>query len=225
MSADELQAERDEAREQMAALEANGAELLTRAERAEAEAAEAKKVLAEANRVQGHLRAAYEAHQHTHQQLADELYASCICDPNPETTEGMLEDCPVHGAKEHRPLALRQRAIAAEDERDQLRARLTGVAIHVQRLKTWAGDERASVTVAGSIITDLLAAVGGKSLAEAAEVVAERNAFKAGVAEVRRLCELTIAASCRMQAIDQAVDTLAVLDRTLPAPESTGSES
>ena len=35
---------------------------------------------------------------------------------------------------------------------------------------------------------------------------------EAAIARVRRLCELTIAASCRVQAIDQARDTLAALD-------------
>jgi len=38
-----------------------------------------------------------------------------------------------------------------------------------------------------------------------------RNA-EAAVARVRRLCEITIAVSCRVQAIDQARDTLAALD-------------
>jgi len=51
---------------------------------------------------------------------------------------------------------------------------------------------------------------------------AERDAFKAAVADVRRLQELTIAASCRVQAIHQAVDTLAVLDRALGTPETPG---
>ncbi|MFG2001717.1 hypothetical protein ACGFNU_21455 [Spirillospora sp. NPDC048911] len=36
---------------------------------------------------------------------------------------------------------------------------------------------------------------------------------EAAIAEVRRLCNLTINVSYRAQAIDQAVDTLAVLDR------------
>lgn len=35
---------------------------------------------------------------------------------------------------------------------------------------------------------------------------------EAAIARVRRLCDLTIAASCRVHAIDQARDTLAVLD-------------
>jgi hypothetical protein len=40
---------------------------------------------------------------------------------------------------------------------------------------------------------------------------------EAAIARVRRLCEMTIASSCRAQAIDQAHDTLAALDR----PEGT----
>jgi hypothetical protein len=39
---------------------------------------------------------------------------------------------------------------------------------------------------------------------------------EAAIARVRRLCELTIAASCRVQAIDQARDTLAALDDIKP---------
>jgi hypothetical protein len=52
---------------------------------------------------------------------------------------------------------------------------------------------------------------------------AERDALKAATDEVRRLCNLTIAVSCRRDAIDQAVDTLAVLDRALDAPETPES--
>lgn len=37
---------------------------------------------------------------------------------------------------------------------------------------------------------------------------------EAAIARVRKLCELTIAASVRVQAIDQARDTLAALDGT-----------
>ncbi|WP_031165992.1 hypothetical protein [Streptosporangium roseum] len=40
----------------------------------------------------------------------------------------------------------------------------------------------------------------------------ELEAARAAIARVRRLCELTIAASCRVQAIEQARDTLAALD-------------
>lgn len=61
--------------------------------------------------------------------------------------------------------------------------------------------------------------------ARAEEAEAERDAFKVAIAEVRRLQELTIAASCRVQAIDQAVDTLAVLDRALAATEATTEET
>lgn len=40
----------------------------------------------------------------------------------------------------------------------------------------------------------------------------QRDELQAAIARVRRLCDLTIAASCRAQAIDQARDTLAALD-------------
>lgn len=41
----------------------------------------------------------------------------------------------------------------------------------------------------------------------------ELEQLRAAVAEVRRLCELTIAASVRVQAVEQARDMLAALDR------------
>jgi hypothetical protein len=42
---------------------------------------------------------------------------------------------------------------------------------------------------------------------------AEIERLNATIARVRKLCDLTIAVSCRAQAIDQARDTLAVLDQ------------
>lgn len=48
--------------------------------------------------------------------------------------------------------------------------------------------------------------------AEKAEREAAEN--QAAIARVRRLCDLTIAASCRVQAVEQARDTLAALDDT-----------
>lgn len=49
---------------------------------------------------------------------------------------------------------------------------------------------------------------------EAFKLRARAEQAEAAVARVRRLCELTIKASCRVQAIDQARDTLAALDDT-----------
>lgn len=49
---------------------------------------------------------------------------------------------------------------------------------------------------------------------EASEIIARRDA---AIARVRRLCDLTIFTSCRVQAIDQAQDTLRALDH----PEGT----
>ncbi|WP_433330053.1 hypothetical protein [Spirillospora sp. CA-294931] len=49
----------------------------------------------------------------------------------------------------------------------------------------------------------------------------ERDEALAAIAEVRRLQRLTIAASCRVNAIEQAQDTLAVLDRFAPDSPST----
>lgn len=61
---------------------------------------------------------------------------------------------------------LPERAEQIRVERDALRARLTGVAVHAHRLRTWCGDDQASVTVAGSIIGDLLAAVYARTAPE-----------------------------------------------------------
>jgi hypothetical protein len=120
--------------------------------------------LAETKRVSDNLRKGFESWKRAYQGVADQLYASCICDPNPETTEGMLEDCPVHGTEEHRPLALRAErdllretlaesdlgaqiqaqweAIAAADvDRDRLAGELAelkvGVAEAIRRVRSW----------------------------------------------------------------------------------------
>ncbi|BCK73966.1 hypothetical protein Srufu_079190 (plasmid) [Streptomyces libani subsp. rufus] len=52
--------------------------------------------------------------------------------------------------------------------------------------------------------------------ARASRAQAEATASHLAVAQIRRLCDLTINASCRTQAIEQAQDTLAVLDAITP---------
>jgi hypothetical protein len=91
---------------------------------------EAYKLAAEnaATRMQ-HVEASLEVWQRNYQHLADQLYASCICDTGPDTIGAA--DCPVHGADEYRPLALRRRARQAERERDVLRAA-------IERAQEWA---------------------------------------------------------------------------------------
>jgi len=65
--------------------------------------------------------------------------------------------------------------------------------------------------------------------ARAARTHAESVNIKAAVTEVRRLCDLTIAASVRVQAVEQARDTLAVVDacmdetKALPGDEAWGA--
>lgn len=49
--------------------------------------------------------------------------------------------------------------------------------------------------------------------ARAARAHAEAVTAQAALAEVRRLCDLTIAASVRVDAVDQARDTIAAIDR------------
>ncbi|MFD1278045.1 hypothetical protein [Streptomyces kaempferi] len=51
-----------------------------------------------------------------------------------------------------------------------------------------------------------------RARASAARTHAEAVTTQAALAQVRRLCDLTIAASHRVQAIEQAQDTLAVID-------------
>lgn len=61
--------------------------------------------------------------------------------------------------------------------------------------------------------------------ARAARTHAEAVTTNAALAEVRRLCELTITASMRTQAIDQAHDTLAVIDAVMDRPVFPGDEA
>jgi hypothetical protein len=49
------------------------------------------------------------------------------------------------------------------------------------------------------------------------------TAEERALAAVRRLCQLTIDASCRVQAIDQARDTLAVIDAALAGGKASPS--
>lgn len=42
---------------------------------------------------------------------------------------------------------------------EEAEAKLAGVAIHANRFKTWLDDDKASITVAGSILGDLFAAL------------------------------------------------------------------
>ena len=67
---------------------------------------------------------------------------------------------------------------------------------------------------------------------ETCELATELAEARADIDRVRRLCELTINCSVRVQAVEQARDTLAVLDRTTPdepgpnrtEPDATGGD-
>ncbi len=64
--------------------------------------------------------------------------------------------------------------------------------------------------------------------ARAARTRAEAVTAQAAVAEVRRLCDMTIEASARVQAVEQARDTLAAIDsilegQTFPGDAAWGS--
>jgi hypothetical protein len=80
--------------------------------------------------------AMWQRNYQTVQGLINEL---CICDLNPETTQGPEHDCPVpgHGEEEHRPRALRERVQQAERERDELKAAVERVRnLHVRNANT-----------------------------------------------------------------------------------------
>ncbi|NEA21588.1 hypothetical protein [Actinomadura bangladeshensis] len=57
---------------------------------------------------------------------------------------------------------------------------------------------------------------------ETCEAVKRRDEAEETLAEVRRLCDLTIACSCRAHAIEQAEDTLRILNRQKQAPAPAG---
>lgn len=124
-----------------------------RADEAEAQVERLRAELAEAERRIGHFEAARELSERDYKHLADQLFASCICDCNPETTDGPEEDCPVHGADEHRPLSLRKRASEAEAERDTLKAAIergevARFAADVRRLiSDYASEERGVIAL------------------------------------------------------------------------------
>lgn len=64
--------------------------------------------------------------------------------------------------------------------------------------------------------------------ARAARAYAEGVTAQAAITEVRRLCDLTIEASARVQAVQQARDTLAVIDNIVgdgPVPGDEGWHS
>lgn len=89
-----------------------------------------------------------------------------------------------------------------------------------------AGPPPSEITGAPHAIADAVLPVVEEALAAIThllrktedELHAERQRAEqaeSAIDEVRRLCRMTIDASCRAQAIDQAVDTLAVLDREM----------
>lgn len=78
----------------------------------------------------------------------------------------------------------------------------------LRRQAGWHGD-CVPITKWAEELRDKLNAVGQRD-----QTTQRAETAEAAIARVRRLCELTIAASCRVQAIEQAQDTLTVLDDT-----------
>jgi hypothetical protein len=65
-------------------------------------------------------------------------------------------------------------------------------------------------------------AATARAHARAARAYAEGVSAHAALAEVRRLCDTTIAASSRVQAVEQARDTLAAIDSVMEGPTLPG---
>jgi hypothetical protein len=112
-----------------------------------------------------------------------------------------------------------RRAEQAEAERDELRGEIAAtVARLADMAKIRADQDGAELVRLRARVAELEArdTPGWRNRAERAE---------AAIARVRRLCELTIRTSVRVQAIDQARDTLAALDQPAeaPAPPPPGS--
>jgi hypothetical protein len=121
-----------------------------------------------------------------------------------------LEARLVVGAMDARVDELMQRAEQAEAERDAMVALM-------ERMP----DAHARFSVVGSDEPPKCADWCGACRLE--RLAAERDALKATVERVRYLCKLTIATSCRMQAINQAEDTLRILDAP-SAPQTTTAQ-
>lgn len=68
-------------------------------------------------------------------------------------------------------------------------------------------------------------AATARAHARAARAHAEAVAAHAAVGEVRRLCEMTIADSVRVPAVEQARDTLAAIDAITPDKQLPGDEA
>lgn len=89
-------------------------------------------------------------------------------------------------------------------ELDQVRAELRLAQQHAHRADAERAEMEAQLHTAKADIA--------RARASAARTHAEAVTTQAALAQVRRLCKLTIAASHRVQAVEQAQDTLAVID-------------
>ena len=107
------------------------------------------------------------------------------------------------------PTEQTQRAEQAERELDDARAAVAEARAALDRASTEMVGAQARLNESTVMHTENAKAI--------TDLSAELDEARAAIARVRRLCEMTIASSCRVQAIDQARDTLAVLDR----PEGT----
>lgn len=100
-------------------------------------------------------------------------------------------------------------------EATQLRAELQVANRHAHEADARAADAQAALLYARAELEVVRA--------REARIHAEAVSDRAALAEVRRLCTMTIQVSCRAQAIDQAQDTLAVIDR-VTAGETTPAD-
>jgi hypothetical protein len=151
----------------------------------------------------------------------DEQTGDCICGEAVTDWDGHLAAAALSVRWEH--------AAAQAVEVERLRAELAEETAQLEALHKLANRSAEAAKRdrterdTARLIVEELQALRDSLYGQLDSAQAERDALKAATDEVRRLCNLTIAVSCRRDAIDQAVDTLAVLDRALDAPETPES--
>ncbi|MFF8412863.1 hypothetical protein [Streptomyces omiyaensis] len=115
----------------------------------------------------------------------------------------------------------------AEDDPRALRTRIVAAEIQLRQAQRHAHTVDADRAETAARVHDLEAGLQ-RANARAARAHAEAVNAQAAVSAVRRLCHLTVSASVRVQAVEHAQDTLAVIgrvmaDATMPGDEAWGT--
>jgi hypothetical protein len=100
---------------------------------------------------------------------------------------------------------------------DQLRAELRAATRHAHEADAGRAETEAALLAAQADVQ--------RARAAAARTLAEAVTDRAALDAVRRLCRLTIHASSRVQAIQQAEDTLTVIDRITVGETTPGDDA